>query len=84
MPQPPDPWEGGVSIWRAVTRWGIEAADVAEANANGSQPRHCTSPNSAVVEAGARHKGLKNKRIGERDPLRSLDTVYQLKRKLRT
>ena len=75
LPQPPPPpWEGGVSSWRAVTRWGIlcegvlEAPDVAEANANGSQPRHCTSPNSAVVAAGARHQCLKNKRIGDRDP----------------
>ena len=78
MPQPPKPWEEGVSSWKAITRWAIilqgllQITDVAAPNAYGSQP------------TGARHKGLRNKRIGFADPLSGLDTVQKLERKLRT
>ena len=78
MPQPPKPGEEGVSSWKAIIRWAImwqgllQITDVAAPLANGSQP------------TGARHKRLGNKRLGWADPLRCLDTLHQLERKLRT
>ena len=78
MPQPPKPGEEGVSSWKAIIRWAImwqgllQITDVAAPLANGSQP------------AGAKHKRLGNKSIGFVDPLRCLDTLHQLERKLRT
>ena len=78
MPQPPKPGEEGVSSWKAIIRWAImwqgllRITDVAAPLANGSQP------------TAARHKRLGNKSIGFVDPLRCLDTLHQLERKLRT
>ena len=42
-----------------------------------------TGSNTATLPEGAQHRRLKNRKFGERDPLRSLNTLSQLERKLR-
>ena len=77
MPQPPKPWEKGLSSWKAITRWAIilqgllQLTDVAEPNTYDSQPTM------------ARHR-VRNKSIREKNPFDDLDTVQKLERTLRT
>ena len=60
MPQPPAPWEGEFSIWKAIARWGYlyERALLA-LTATSANPRP-TIANSATVGSDARHKQLQN------------------------
>ena len=83
MPRPPAPWTQELSIWKAVARWGYLYERALLALTAASANPKPTIADSATVATGARHKYLTNEKFGERDPLRSLDSLFLLERKLR-
>ena len=68
MPQPPAPWEGEFSMWKAVARWGYLYKRALLAQAAADANPWSTSPNSAAIAAGARHKRLENNKSARKIP----------------